>query len=1020
MLRGVRGPLVLVLARARRHPGRWAMPILAMALTVAFAGAVAAEAIIVGDHAAREVLSRTSPADRTVRLTWVGPLTSAVTNQAQRVLAEPGLGAATQVLPLNPARIGGVVVRPAAIAPLARWLPASAVRRLSSCRPTDCPMLLVGGGRTPATLTTAGVRIRVVGAASLTSAVPLGYAPAFQSQSPVLVTGDIEGLDRLSGLGGIYRTRNWVAPLQVADLHSWQLSDVEARLRRAQSALAGTQGQFQLAAPFAAFDDARSQASSAPTRLLLVGGGVLVSLLLFVVLTAVGVRQEQQMELARLRVAGGRPVHGVVFVVAEAAWMCGLAFVIGYAFAVVLAAILATHAGEPVGAVLSHSLLTADALLAAIAAWLLATCLVAASVLIRGPRVLDTLAVAALSTLVVGLVLGSGSGSAHAWTGLLVPLCCLAAGLVLFRFTGRILRAGDALARRSGSVTVRLALVSLARSGGPAAAAIAFMAVSTALAGFALSFRATLVRGTADQAANRVPLDALVAAGPDFVTPLDLAPLDRWRQLSHGAAFPVRRTQATYLGGAASVTVPMLGVPAAGLAAIHGWRDGDGSAPLSAMAKRLRPSGPFRSPGPVLPATARWLRVDAYSPTLNVSVTADLRDDRGNVRQLPLGTARPGRAFVQSRLPAGHWELEAVELDESTGLAITNGHQNGENPAAATQSTARLTLGPVIAGDARRRVVMTHSFAAWRGVGAASAAPSHTSGTANIVFQTSGFPGVVRPAQPSDHAALPVLADPGTAAAAGSGGRIGLTVDNLPVEARIVGVIKRFPTVAPGAEGIIVADQSALSDALDAQLPGQGHPDELWIATSRSQPLHAALGQGALAQLSSSFRAQVQSGLRHQPLASGVIGTLLIAGALGGALAVLGLLVVVGGPLRDRSIERDLEAQGVGPRGLRRELRLRLALASGLGVWPGLLIAVLIDRLAVATVGATEGGTPQPPLVTVVPWVELVGLGAAITVLCLLLGWLTTARAFPNRRGRPPASVLPPPRKYEPVEDLAG
>jgi hypothetical protein len=279
---------------------------------------------------------------------------------------------------------------------------------------------------------------------------------------------------------------------------------------------------------------------------------------------------------------------------------------------------------------------------------------------------------------------------------------------------------------------------------------------------------------------------------------------------------------------------------------------------------------------------------------------------------------------------------------------------------------------------------------------------------------------VVRPAQPSDHLALPVLADQATAAAAGPGDRIGLTVDNLPVQAQIVGVVKRFPTVAPGAAGVIVADQQALSDALDAQLPGQGRTDELWISSSRSQLLHAALRHGPLAQLDSSFRAAVETGLRHEPLASGVIGTLLIAGAVGGALAVLGLLIIVGGPFRDRSIERDLEAQGIGPSGLRQELRLRLALASALGVWPGLLIAVLIDRLAVATVGATETGTPQPPLVTVVPWLELVGFGAAITALCLLLGWMATARAFPNRRGRPPTAVLPPPRSYEPVEDLAG
>jgi hypothetical protein len=326
----------------------------------------------------------------------------------------------------------------------------------------------------------------------------------------------------------------------------------------------------------------------------------------------------------------------------------------------------------------------------------------------------------------------------------------------------------------------------------------------------------------------------------------------------------------------------------------------------------------------------------------------------------------------------------------------------------------------VLARDAAGHVVMSRDVAVWRGVGAASSTPAAGGAQANVVFQTSGFPGVVRPVQPSDRRPLPVLADPGTAAAAGPAGRIGLTVDNLPVQARIVGVIHRFPTVAPGAAGVIVADQDALSDALDAQLPGQGRSDELWVATTRSQALETALGHGMLAQLSPSFRAEIETGLRHQPLASGVMGTLLVAGAAAAALAVLGMLLVVGGPFRDEGIERDLEAQGMGPFALRRELRVRLAIASVLGVWPGLVIAVLIDRLAVAVVGATESGAPQPPLVTVVPWLELAALGAGITALCLLLGWATTARSFPNRRGRPPATAMPPPRAYAPVEDLAG
>jgi hypothetical protein len=234
-----------------------------------------------------------------------------------------------------------------------------------------------------------------------------------------------------------------------------------------------------------------------------------------------------------------------------------------------------------------------------------------------------------------------------------------------------------------------------------------------------------------------------------------------------------------------------------------------------------------------------------------------------------------------------------------------------------------------------------------------------------------------------------------------------------------VGVLRRYPTVGPGTAGVIVADQQALSDALDAQLPGQGRPDEIWISSSHLGRLRLALRQGELAQLSAAFRSDIQRGLVSQPLASGILGTLLAAGALAAALAVIGMLLVVSGPFRDRRIEADLEAQGMGPAGQRRELRLRLAFAAILGIWPGLLIAALLDRLATSSVGAAETGTPYPPLVTVVPWLTLLALGAAVSLICLLLGWAATARSFPNRRGRPPSRAAPRPHPEELVEGLA-
>ncbi|MGN6868658.1 MAG: hypothetical protein ACTHMY_09670 [Solirubrobacteraceae bacterium] len=992
-------------------------PSLAIALAAAFAGAVAAQSVIVGDQAARSVLAHSSPLDRTVRATWQGPLTPAVDAAARGALRGDELEPVTRVLALDPVRLSGVIVQTAAIAPADRWLPARVARRLSACRARDCPMILVGGARAPTTLTAFGIRIPVVAKAPLASAVPLGFSPELDAREPVLVTDDINGLDRLSALSGTYHTHEWVAPLHAAGLHSWTLSAVESHLRAAQAALAAAQSQLELTAPFALLDQARAQASGAPTRLRLVGGGVLVSLLLFVLLAAVGLRQEQQAEIDRLRVGGARLVHTVAFVALEAAWICAVALVAGFAIALAAAAILANGGGEPVGAVLSHSLLSPDALLVAISGWLIATTVIAIAPFVRHKRVLDAVALAAATVLVAGLMFG---GSAHAWTGLLVPLCSLAAGIVLFRVSGPLLAALEHVARRTGaSVTSRLALVSLARAGGPAAGAIAFVAVSIALAGFALSFRATLTRGAADQAADRVPLDALIAPGQSFTRPTDLAPLARWRALSHGAAFPVRRTDATYLSGPATVTMPMLGVPSTAVGLVHGWRASDGSAPLPVLARRLRPAGPTRSPGPRLPTSARWLRVYVHSPKLNLTVIADLRDGEGRIRALPLGASVPRRDFLQAPVPPGRWELAAFELDESAALAATNGHQQAENPAPNTQFSAPLTLGPIVAEDARHDVVMDKPIKTWVAVGAASSGPSRGDGAAGLAFQTSGSPGVVRPVQPSDHRALPILADPATAASAGPGGRIGLTVDGLPVPARVVGVLRRYPTVGPGTAGVVVADQQALSDALDAQLPGQGRPDELWISSSHLGALKVALGQGALAQLSAAFRSDIEHGLVSQPLASGILGTLLAAAALAAALAVVGMLLVVSGPLRDRRIEADLEGQGMGPSGQRRELRLRLAYAALLGVWPGLAIAALLDRLATSTVGAAETGTPYPPLVTVVPWLTLVALGAAVSLMCLVLGWAATARSLPNRGGRPPHRAAPHPYPEELVERVA-
>ncbi len=1001
-MRRMLAPLELILARVRGRPARWLLPVLGIAVATAFAGAVAAEGTIAADRGVRAVLQRLTAADRTVRVSWEGPVSASVERQSRAMLRGLGLGDGTEVVLLNPVRLSGIVVRPAAIATPGDWLATGAAARLGPCRASRCPMLLVGGGSAPARLTALGVDIRVAGEAPLRSAVPLGFAPAFTPGMPVLLTGDVAGLDAVTGLSGVYRSHDWLAVVPTSRLHSWNLAGFEARLQRLQAGLIAHSSQFSVSAPFTGFDAARAQADAAPQRLLLAGGGAAAAFVLFIVLAAGGLRDEELREVQRLQRAGARTGQCVLFLTGEAAAICAVALALGAGLAILVAMVLAGAAGEPTSAVLAHSVVRPAAALALLGGWLIGTLLVASAIVIRDRRLADALGLGALTALGAALITADSERSALA--AALAPLCCLAAGVLVFRATAPVLRLAERVSRR-GPLRGRLALVGLGRSPGLPSLAVAFVAVSTGLGGFALAYRATLIRGAADQAADAVPLGARIAPAPDFTAPLQLAPLERWRALAGGPVLPVRRAQADYLSGAGNVIVPALGVPADGLDALHGWRGSDGSAPLDVLARRLRPPGPVRVPGPVLPGAGE-LALVATSPGLNLTVTADLRDGQGAIHQLVLGVAGARRHVLRARLPAGRLQLAGFELDEPTGLDITNGHQNGENVAAATQFSSRVSLGPLLVSTrGQARPVLT-DLGGWTGVGAVSGAePSGPGRALTASFQTTGWPGIVRPREPSDTRPVPVLVDPSTAASAAAGGLLALTVDGLPVNARIVGVLRRFPTLDPDPAGFVVADEATLAAALDAQLPGQGEANELWVGGGHLAKLRAFLGRGRASELSSSFRADIERDLREDPITRGVLGTLLAAAALAAVLAVLGLLVVVRGAFRDPRIEEDLSAQGFGPRWQRAELRLRLMLAGGLGLLAGGVVAVVLTRLAAGAVQAGYLQPPLPPLVTVIPWGQLAAAALGGGFVLLALTWLGGATAGAGR-GRPPRRGL--------------
>ena len=97
-MKGSCTPLMLAAARGRRRPVRWFLPALGIALAAAFAVGVAAQSQIAADQSARSVLDKASPLDREVRVTWQGPVSPDVADQARALIHGLGLGSPTEVV----------------------------------------------------------------------------------------------------------------------------------------------------------------------------------------------------------------------------------------------------------------------------------------------------------------------------------------------------------------------------------------------------------------------------------------------------------------------------------------------------------------------------------------------------------------------------------------------------------------------------------------------------------------------------------------------------------------------------------------------------------------------------------------------------------------------------------------------------------------------------------------------------------------------------------------------------------
>ncbi len=974
VLRRLAFPLALAGRRLRAGGGRLALVAIGVVAGAAVLAAVLAGRLVLEDRSLAHAEAALAPGDTTVQVAWYGGYGG--TWPALDRVVSPKLQALTGAPPakamlFREASIQGRLVNLRAADDLGRWVHLLSGRLPARCVPSHCEVLrLQGTGPIPST---PALRLIEVGRAVLRRDAPFApfVLPAPRTQlvaqavryhtpqpSPVVIANGVEGLSRNQELGTFFRSYAWFVPVGRGDVHPWALGAFRSRVDRLTAQIEAASASFQVTAPTDQLATAAATARTAAERLLLLGGDGAALLLAFTILAAAALRRDVTAARRRLTAHGARRWQVELFTFGESFALAAVATVAGWVLGGAVAAAVASRAGSPPGQVVSHALLSGAGIAAAagvaLAAALLSYGAVRAPDLALGrlaPTPLDLAAVGAIGVVLAGWARGSiGTGALNGGGGtgvflLLVPALIVFAGaMVAARLLVPLLRALGRAGRR-GPISLRLATASLARSPGHAAVAATFLVASLGLALFAAGYRSTLERGQNDEAAYAVPAS--------FVLDEDLTQLVPVLHAAPASADPAPPAQVLRLSGnvPAGVSFSLLGLAPGTLRGVGGWRGDFASRPLASLARAITPAGDVSLRTAALPAGRRFtLPVTAQGD--DVSLRAIFRSPLGDYENVLLGRTH-GRTPVvlAARTPFLHATLAQLEVD-----ILSQGLHGSANGGTGLQPSARgvLTLGtPRVDGRP-----VPGALTGWLGTGGLS-----ISGRRIGYLLTPDRTGIARPPQPTDGRALPVLATPGIAAAAGPDGLVPLAIEGEQIVARVVGVIHRFPSIDGEA---VVADRTEAATVLDTRSPGLGITNELWLNVPRAAVAATAarLDRAPFTALTVASRSATLAALRADPLARGALLTLAATALAALALALVGLLLAVVGDKRDERGELfDLEAQGAPPATIRAQLRLRAGLVAAFGIGGGVALGAILSALVVSLVAVTAGAaSPQPPL----------------------------------------------------------
>ena len=1028
-LRRVAFPFWLAGSRLRRRRGSLLLVVLGLAAATAMLAAVLAGTTAAEDREVGRQVAQIPAKVRAVRVNWfsvggqVAPYSALdrnVRRELRRALPEHATGTALY----SESQLGGsgTLVGLGAVDDLGSWVRLRSGRVPHVCRPDRCEVLVIrSGGRLP---NVPGLRLVPVGEGDLETAALFGDAVPAEglNQStfvqhiaryhrpappPLVLANGVAALDRSPRLHNSYRSYGWVVPLKRGAVRSWSANDLANRIDQARTAFqTGTFG-FELTAPTDELRAAAGDAHVAGRRLLLLGGAAVALLLAFAVLVGARQRRDADALRGRLQAVGVRRWQSTLVILVESLTAALAGTILGWVAGSAAAAAIAGRSGEPVGELLRHSVLTGRGLTIALVVGVVAGVVVALALTIAPVEVggrsispLDVAAVGAALAVVIALARGSASASellASNDTGLVLLLLPALVGLVAAVAVARLLPLALRGLERvvpKDALTLRLAALGLARRPGYASVAVAFVVVSVGFALFASTYRSTLETGQREQAAFAIPADEVLSEDLSQLVPVRAIVTPEVER-----SLGVRTSRVTRLAGniaGAQVTgITVLGVPRSTLPRIDGWRSDFAASSPSELARKIDPGRSIALRGPILPRDARRLSVAMTVHGTLVGLVAYVAARDGSF--IPIRLARnegPRPRVLVARVPpeARGGKLVAFRFDPPPKL-IERGANSG-GPA----------VGTVVLGPPRVDGRALTDYGDWVGTTGVAGLTRHGALRFGLTL-TNEVDTYVRPRQPTDGLQIPAIVSPLMAQLAGPDRVFGVVVAGEPLVFRVAAVAHRFPGILESqTSDFVVVDQPALAAALNVASPGFGFPTELWLDVpgSRRAAVEAKLRKPPFTALAVSSQSQREASLRHEPIARGALAMLEAAAITAVVLALLALVLGAISERRDEAAELfDLEAQGVAPASLRRQLRLRASMAGLAGALGGAVTGLALSLLVVRFVELTANATvPEPPLELAPDWPLILAAAAVAAVAAAALVVLATHRAF---RGRVPA-----------------